>query len=364
MKFTITKSKCLIVITMTLAFFILPIFSQVNQPQARKFDEFSDTASHRYANYFGKNYEEERKEFEMRIARYIRQLRLEKSRAYIIGYGGRVNPYRGNDYSVGESLARNIQNNLPYPSFDAKNTEILDGGIRENETTELWIVPPGASVPKATPTFKKEDTVCCPRVYIKSESYLPNLTCPLEFFADVSSNDSKITPVYDWQIENGKIISGQGSQTIQVEPTNKSGTVTAKVNLKGFSLDCADGELTNTGQTVFGVPQYKLDEFDRAQNGDIKARLDSFAVALQNDPLLQGYIVNYQGRTDPKASVERRKVLIQIYLFRSRGIASERIIFVDGGFRETISSELWVAVAGSGLPPLTPTVDKKYATAK
>lgn len=364
MKLTIIKSRRLAAIAATLAFFITPVFSQATSPQAGKFDEFSPLFSYRYSNYFSRNYEEERKDFEMRIARYLRRLQLEKARAYIIGYGERVNSYRWNDYSVGKSRAEKVKDALITLNFDVKNIEILDGGIREKEATELWIVPPGAAVPKPSPEFKKEDVIKCPQVYVTAEQYVPISSKTLEFSADVKANGPVSAMEYDWQVENAKIVSGQGSKTIQVEPTIKSGTVTAQINLKGFPLDCSQNELTAGRQTVLGIPHYKLDDFGLITNGDIKARLDQLAIALQNDESLQGYIVIYQGRSDPKAQVKRREVLMQTYLFRNRGIDPKRVSFVDGGFRETLSSELWLAVTGSGLPPLTPTVDRKYAAAK
>ena len=72
------------------------------------------------------------------------------TRAYIIAYGGRYSPLaqveilmkRARDYMVDQ---RNI---------DASRLVIVNGGFREDDSVELWVVPAGAAAPRATPTVQ------------------------------------------------------------------------------------------------------------------------------------------------------------------------------------------------------------------
>lgn len=72
------------------------------------------------------------------------------SRAYIIAYGGRYSPIaqvevlmkRAHDYIVEQR------------GIDASRLTIVNGGFREDDNVELWVVPAGAEAPRATPTVQ------------------------------------------------------------------------------------------------------------------------------------------------------------------------------------------------------------------
>ena len=72
------------------------------------------------------------------------------TRAYIIAYGGRTSPIaqvemlmkRAHDYIVEQR------------GIDAARLVIINGGFRESDSVELWVVPSGAAPPQATPTVQ------------------------------------------------------------------------------------------------------------------------------------------------------------------------------------------------------------------
>jgi hypothetical protein len=74
----------------------------------------------------------------------------QSTRAYVIAYGGRQSPLakvevlmkRARDYIVDER------------GIDASRLVIVNGGFRESDSVELWIVPAGAAPPRATPTVQ------------------------------------------------------------------------------------------------------------------------------------------------------------------------------------------------------------------
>ena len=72
------------------------------------------------------------------------------TRAYIIAYGGRTSPIaqvemlmkRARDYVVEQR------------GIDAARIVTINGGFREDDSVELWVVPSGAAPPQATPTVQ------------------------------------------------------------------------------------------------------------------------------------------------------------------------------------------------------------------
>jgi len=69
---------------------------------------------------------------------------------YIIAYGGRTSPIgqiqvlmtRARDYLINER------------AIDGSRLVIINGGFRETDSVELWLVPRGAATPRATPTVQ------------------------------------------------------------------------------------------------------------------------------------------------------------------------------------------------------------------
>ena len=113
----------------------------------------------------------------------------------------------------------------------------------------------------------------------------------------------------------------------------------------------------------------KFDEFGDVGCEDEKARLDNYANELQKDPDVQGYIIFYGGKrrqhpTRPGSSpalprrgeAEARAARFKPYMSDSRGVDSDRIVVVKGGYRERWAAELWIVPKGANPPAPTPTV--------
>jgi len=69
-------------------------------------------------------------------------------RAYIIAYGGRMSPL--SQVEVLMSRARDYL--ITQRQIDASRLTVVNGGFREEDSVELWVVPSGAAPPRATPT--------------------------------------------------------------------------------------------------------------------------------------------------------------------------------------------------------------------
>ena len=98
-----------------------------------------------------------------------------------------------------------------------------------------------------------------------------------------------------------------------------------------------------------------FDEYGELPIGDEKARLDNFAFALRDNPQAVGYIVVYGGRRSRASIAKLRAARAKDYLVH-RGIAPRRIIWIDGGFREQLSHELFILPREAPAPTPAPTV--------
>ena len=80
------------------------------------------------------------------------------TRAYIIAYGGRTSPLA--QVEVLMSRARDYLTSQR--GIDASRFVVVNGGFREVDSVELWMVPSGAKPPQATPTVKASEIKAVP----------------------------------------------------------------------------------------------------------------------------------------------------------------------------------------------------------
>jgi hypothetical protein len=105
----------------------------------------------------------------------------------------------------------------------------------------------------------------------------------------------------------------------------------------------------------------KFDEFGDINCEDEMARLDNFAIQLQNEPATKGIMIFYggrrfRGRLPRQGEAAARAARMKPYLVQRRGISAERVIVIDGGYREEFQVDLWVIPANMTPPEPDSTV--------
>jgi hypothetical protein len=75
------------------------------------------------------------------------------TRAYIIAYGGRMSPLG----QVEKLMSRARDYLVTQRGIDASRLVVVNGGFREEDSVELWLVPSGAAVPRPTPTVQASE---------------------------------------------------------------------------------------------------------------------------------------------------------------------------------------------------------------
>lgn len=101
----------------------------------------------------------------------------------------------------------------------------------------------------------------------------------------------------------------------------------------------------------------KFDEYGDIPFKDEKARLDNFAIELKSDPNAVGYLIVYGGRLSVRGIAKTRALRAKNYLVKKGGLTSNRIVWIDGGYREDLNTEIHIAPRGAIAPSPSPSID-------
>ena len=194
-----------------------------------------------------------------------------------------------------------------------------------------------------------------------------SVTCPdtvylggdvLSFVVSVTGGDPDVTPTFNWTVSNGTIDSGQGTVAIKLDLSGvtDSTTVTATVDVGGYDRECSTSN-SCTASVMKKAESRKFDEYGKLVAADANARLDNFGIELQSDPTAQGYVIAYGGRRGKAGEAQKMADRAKNYLVKKRSLDAERVMTLDGGFREEATTELWLVPSGATPPQASPTVD-------
>jgi hypothetical protein len=188
----------------------------------------------------------------------------------------------------------------------------------------------------------------CPTLSISCPTDQVIAGSPATVSANVSGGDPNASITYNWTVSAGTISSGQGTPTITIDTTGLAGnSVTATVEIGGVGPECDRTESCTFQVAGVTPPPRKFDEYADLRFNDEKARLDNFAIQLQQEPGAQGYYVIF-GSCEGEA--DQRSARAVDYLVNNRGIERSRITVVNGGCREQLTVELWIRPTGASEP--------------
>jgi hypothetical protein len=300
-------------------------------------------------------------EEEARLARFARQLKRESSaQAYVIAYTPRLlNVYGSSHWHIAENRCLTTKAELAGRHGVAEQRLIcIDGGIREKATLELWIMPRDATPPSPRPEFKNGDLVYCYPLLASGEVYVLNRDVPLKFSARFTLGNPPMQVRYLWSVSSGKIIDGQGKDSITVDVSEAAETeVTGEVEIKGLSAEC---QKRASYKTVVGVTPFKLSEFEENYSEALQMNLDNLVVILQREQQLVGYIIAYGGRVGRRGDARQRGERAKYYLTDRRGLPPDRFTVVEGGYHDRPMFEIWLIPRNGQRPTPTPSVDPRY----
>ena len=197
----------------------------------------------------------------------------------------------------------------------------------------------------------------CPTVVVRcSDTVAAGASSIFTVAVSNFNNDSKLS--YTWTISAGTISSGQGTPAIVVDTTGLDNqTVEAAVEVKGLPESCL--QKSSCTSAVIRVIGDRFDVYGKIPFEDEKARLDNFAIELQNDPKAQGYLICYGGRVGRAGEARSRCKRAKSYIATVRGVDASRLVTVNGGYMESLAVWLWIVPSGAKPPSPWPSVDPK-----
>jgi len=226
------------------------------------------------------------------------------------------------------------------PGTYTATVEVDDGcGCMSFSSTTVTVQNPG---PDCCRPPCPEISISCPTSELQEGS-------PATVSVDVRGGGNP-SVTYSWSVSAGQISSGQGTPSITVDTAGLAGqTVTATVEIGGLPPEC--DRTRSCSFSIAGKPPETCRIFDTYNDlrfNDEKARLDNFAIQLQQEPSAIGYYAIW-GSCDGEG--QRRADRAVAYLVNTRGIDASRIrTVVDPNCRETLTVELHICP-----PNATPT---------
>lgn len=130
-------------------------------------------------------------------------------------------------------------------------------------------------------------------------------------------------------------------------------SITYRPSAKDRHLRCPGASVLSGKEPADGHIS-KFDEYSDLSFEDEKARLDNFAIYLQNKPEFKGYIIVYAGRSARSGEVQAHAKRAKDHLVKVRGIEAARIITIDGGCRDRLEVELYALPAAMSPPTPNP----------
>lgn len=174
--------------------------------------------------------------------------------------------------------------------------------------------------------------------------------------ANIQGGDPKVVPQIIWSVNGGSIKDGQQTRKVEIDTTGAGAyrEITADVWVGGYPGEC----VSQASATVRIVPPAsKADEFGELSPEKENERLAGIAAALaQTEDQL--YIIGYAGRTNLRGYTATALKRMRTQLLTA-GFDINRVIAVDGGFREQPAFELWVVPQGADAPKAAPTIDRR-----
>jgi hypothetical protein len=184
----------------------------------------------------------------------------------------------------------------------------------------------------------------CPTVTVSCADAVEE-GAPATFTANFTQGTPAVSETYNWTVSAGTITSGQGTSSITVDTKGLGGnSVTATVEVGGVDPSCNRTASCTTPVRPGARPPRKFDEYGNIRFNDEKARLDNFAIELQNDPTSRAAIVGY-GTCEGEGLTRANRA--KDYLVNTRGIDAGRIDAVDGGCLPELQVQLWIIPQGA-----------------
>lgn len=196
-----------------------------------------------------------------------------------------------------------------------------------------------------TAIFAQNDSGC-PILHITGPPGVTKLGETATFSASLSGDYDEQKIRFNWSVDQGEIIEGQGTTVITVSTAGlEDSTITATVEISGLPEKCGLLSASETGIPDCGMPIESLSSIADETDEEIKVIIDSYIVRLKNNPNSTLFLLSYGSGKE----IEKRENKIKS-LLKNCSINLNMIVFLSKEENEKIRTEAYLAPPGATPP--------------
>jgi hypothetical protein len=201
--------------------------------------------------------------------------------------------------------------------------------------------------------------IACPQVTVNAQATQRIRDGqPVVFTANIIGGDPRAVPTILWSTSGGFISRGQNTRSIVVDTTG-AGTapdteLRAEVWISGYAPECV---LQAAASVKVIPPAAKFGDFGMVSDETLKTNLKKLADYMSQSPD-NLYVIVYSGRSSERgfASTWARKIRTEL---TAAGLQNNRVMAIDGGYREEPLFDFWTVPIGAVPPRPEPTIDRR-----
>lgn len=158
--------------------------------------------------------------------------------------------------------------------------------------------------------------------------------------------EAKFSPPVDpsrytikWTVDNGKILSGQGTLVLQALGNDDGTTIRATAEVTGLGV--CNRTASDTGVVCDCVEPILIDEFGTFPDDELQVRLENLLNNLRSDPTATGFVLAY-------GPIE----VVAQFMHRARKLLPKRdepwqLLFKNAGDEDELRVRIWIVPAGA-----------------
>lgn len=188
----------------------------------------------------------------------------------------------------------------------------------------------------------------CPTLKITGPPSAIKIGETATFSASLFGNYDEKVIRFNWAVDKGKIIEGQGTTVITVSTEGiEDSVVTAILEIKGLPEKCGTISASETG-IPFDPPSIELHfVIEKATEKEIQNEIENLFLRLYNNPSTTAYLLTY-GTT---SKIEKREKIMKSVIRNGRYDGS-RVIFMSSNKEKELRTEIYLVP--QGVEPPTP----------
>lgn len=183
----------------------------------------------------------------------------------------------------------------------------------------------------------------CSDFAVTGPSAVLTMNEPYRFEAKFTPSVDASTYTIKWTVDNGKIVSGQGTLAIEVAKVKPGTSIQAVAEVTGLG-EC---DRTASDSLIICEAQVKpflINEFGELPADELQFRIEKALEELRSDPTASLYWVSYGPE---KKVAEFERAVRDLITYRDGENGPDSFVLVNGGIEDELRVRIWIVPAGA-----------------